>query len=120
MHLIRLKNWQVNWQELAAPYTIQYEQWRRQRSGEIWPKALLAAAWIALLLDANPRPHAKAKNAPTLLAPSGREVISNAIDILMELLRDSSDIETIRKGVESRLASDLRAHIEHLGHFKNF
>jgi hypothetical protein len=117
--LIRLKNWQVNWQEVAAPYQMQYEQWREQ-TGEIWPKALLAAAWMALLLDANPRPHAKAKNVPTLQAPSEREVISNAIDILMKLLRDSSDIATIRTQIKHRFADDLRAHFEHLGYFRNF
>ncbi|MEF3192920.1 MAG: hypothetical protein K6346_01655, partial [Halothiobacillaceae bacterium] len=60
-----LKAWLAYWDNEAVDAQASFETFLKS-TPEPWPERLLAAAWFALLLDANPRPHIKEKDAPTL------------------------------------------------------
>jgi hypothetical protein len=99
----RLKQWHSSWQPLA--------------------QAPLADAWLALLLDATPRPHANKPNVDPL-------VIGEAVQIatfhLMALLENSADVQAWKDNqaaLKVTHPSDFRklgGHFLHLNSFKSF
>lgn len=116
---MRLKNWRNRWQDIALEYQPLYQQWREQQS-DIWPESLLAASWMALLLDANPRPHTNQKDVPSLLPQSTRENLAQASDTLLGLLADSQYLTDLVQMMKSPHARTLQKHCQHLSRFKNF
>lgn len=117
----RLKRWQERWLPQALDCQPQYSEWRAQAS-EAWPESLLAAAWQALLLDANPRPHADAKEVPPLRprTPDERDNLVRASEKLLRLLADSSTLAGLLEGMRAPRERDLKSHLDHLARIKNF
>lgn len=131
----RLKTWHRRWHALAqkrqSAYTT-FKQDVRQRSsdgmllGATEPNSLLAAAWIALMLDSNPRPHAEEKNVPPLMPATQDEwqILASSCDALMHLLAisetslelNSKSNDAVSLDVGAR--RDLRHHCIHLQRFK--
>ena len=96
----RIKDWHDTWQPLAQA---------RQVS--------LADAWMALLLDANPRPHADKKNVKPLLPGN---FLSQTCQMLMETFARSSNRQEWLQHCAVVAAADLRGHLDHLTQFKSF
>lgn len=116
---MRLQGWLSRWQDHALEYQSRYRQWRELQS-DIWPESLLAAAWMALLLDANPRPHTSQKDVPSLHTLSDRENLAKASDTLLDLLADSPSLTDLVRMMQSTHARELQRHCKHLSRFKNF
>ena len=115
----RLKAWFGKWDATALAHQPLYAQWRAQAGEVAWPESLLAAAWMALLLDANPRPHTKEKEVPALVRlPKGPSVIVSASDALLSLLASSENLSDLKQGTKPY--SSLGDHCIHLARFKNF
>ena len=91
----RLKRWQTEWQSLAEHQ--------------------LPEAWMALLLDANPRPHAQNKDVPPLVSDAYLEKVCR---ILMNTLEKSADLQEWKHNNALVSAADLRDHLNHLSQFK--
>lgn len=116
--LIRIKKWLVEWQVIAAASQQEYEQWNKE-SGEIWPSNLLAAAWMTLLIDGNPRPHVGAKNPQIFFTKSALEHLGSATSSLLKLLQVAEDIVDIdRHRRENKV--DFRVLTEHFAHLSQF
>ena len=94
----RLKLWQTDWQQL-----LEQEK--------------LADAWMALLLDANPRPHAEQKEVKPL-QPS--EFLKQSCRELMNLLLQSNNLQEWSQRKKERAHADLQDHFDHLSRFKSF
>ena len=95
---VRLKQWHSQWQALA-----------RQEP--------LANAWMALLLDSNPRPHTY-KEPVNPINPG--PFLLQASQALMELLAQSTSVKDWNQHKAAVCAADLRNHFEHLSTFKSF
>lgn len=93
----RLKQWHTDWQPLA--------------------QEKLADAWMALLLDANPRPHADRKDVNPLHPGS---FLAQTSQLLMETFARSGNVNEWRQHCSVVAAADLREHLDHLAQFKNF
>ena len=93
----RLKKWHTEWQPLAQ------EQ--------------LPAAWMALLLDANPRPYANKKDVKPLIHG---DFLVRVSGILIALLAQSANVQEWIAFKAEISAVDLREHFEHLSNFKSF
>ncbi len=115
----RIKDWHARWQPKALTHQRHNDQWRTQAT-EDWPESLLAAAWLALLLDANPCPQAQEKNVPSLLprTPEEREHLVQASDTLLSLLAVSLSLADLHQGIHAPQALDLKEHCKRLTHFK--
>lgn len=96
----RLKQWHTAWQPLAQERAIP-----------------LADAWMALLLDANPRPHMDRKDVKPL-APGG--FLAGTSHMLMSLLAQSSKLQEWNQHKKANACADLRSHFDHLSNFKSF
>ena len=124
-----LRKWLHHWQPLAQPEQARYAQWHGAQPAPEWPKTLLAAAWLALLLDANPRLQPQQQQDVTPLYPSNpaeRAHLASTSQSWLELLGRSPDLATLRSELQQwrkdqpMPARDLQAHWEHLSHFKAF
>ena len=93
----RIKQWHATWQPLAQ------EQ--------------LANAWMALLLDANPRPHADKKNVAPLKSGDFLQGVSRT---LMALLAQSGNLEEWNQHKKIHRLADLRNHFDSLSNIKSF
>ncbi len=115
----RLKQWHERWQPKANAHQPHYTLWREQVDLK-WPENLLAAAWLAMLLDANPRPRAQETNVPPLLpkTPGEHENLVNASDALLHLLADRPTHAELKQGFQ--VDRDLKNHCDHLARFKSF
>ena len=97
-----MKEWQSKWRPLA--------------------QERLSASWLALLLDANPRPHANEKDVP-LLAPG--EYLMGVTNDLMMLLEKCDTLEEWNRqravpGVSGvKGVRQLNNHLTHLARFKS-
>lgn len=94
-----IKNWHSRWQPLAQ------EQ--------------LPASWLALLLDANPRPHAREKGVP-LLTPG--EYLVGVTHDLMALLEKCGTLEEWNRQLAVpgvRGVREMNNHLTHLARFKS-
>jgi hypothetical protein len=117
----RLKAWHERWQSPARENAQRYADWRAE-SPEDWPESLLAAAWLALLLDANPRPRANKKDVPPLL-PRTREERDNLVQAsaaFLRLLASSQSRAELKQGMQAGKERDLIHHADHLVRFKGF
>lgn len=125
-----LKQWLARWQPLAQAQQVHYTQHTQQRSAwaSAWPENLLAAAWMALLLDANPRPRPEAKNVASLFNQSTdhQPYLAGVCQTFLQLLADSADakewLQKLKalKATDPRQAKDLSEHLEHLAQIKKF
>lgn len=93
----RLKQWHTDWRPLA--------------------QEKLADAWMALLLDANPRPHAAQKEVKPLQLG---EFLTLRCHELMNLLEQSSNLQKWKQDKEANVYANLREHFDHLSNFKSF
>ncbi len=116
-----LKQWLERWQPLAQAQQAQYTQ-RRSTWTTDWPESLLAGAWMALLLDANPRPHAQEKGVPPLRPETAvkQQVLTETYTFFLAMLADSANAKDWRQQISSVRAADLRDHFTYLEHFKKF
>lgn len=112
----RLKQWFAEWQPQAA----QAQERQRSECGEEYPEALLAAAWMTLLLDANPRPHAKQSNVRPLNLESERSVLCAATERLLAHLESSDTLDDFHDRLKQRHERELSSHCIHLQMFKSF
>lgn len=96
----RLKEWHTTWQPLAQEQATS-----------------LAKAWMALLLDANPRPHMDRTDVQPLVAG---EFLADISHMLMNLLSQSSKLQEWNQYKKVNAYADLRGHFEHLSNFKSF
>jgi hypothetical protein len=116
---LRLNEWLGRWQAAAVSGQAGYVQWREQQTFT-WPNSLLAAAWMALMLDANPSVHANEKEVPSLLDHTERDTIALASDVLLRLLGESTDLAMLKQKMQLPDARDLFTHCKHLSRFKTF
>ena len=77
MALRWLQAWQRDWQPLAEQGQGDYVQWRAAQADD-WPQDLLTAAWLALMLDANPKIKPEIKNVGWSFA-SDQSFVTNAL-----------------------------------------
>lgn len=114
----RLKDWLARWQPPALKCQPDDAQWRAHAAQE-WPESLVAAAWMALLIDANPCPQAQEKDVPPLLStPEERKILAQVSDLLLSLLADSASLAEMRRKSYGKNARDLMNHCKHLIRFK--
>lgn len=109
----RLKSWHTHWHPLALAKQSEYENWRDKTKGD-WPENLLAAAWMALLLDANPRPHTNEKEVPVLHLISERHHLSRSVQQFLEWLEKATQLDSLNKNERP-----LKTHIDHIARFKS-
>lgn len=95
----RLKQWHTAWQPLAQQQAMP-----------------LANAWMALLLDANPRPHMDREDVKPLVPG---EFLAGTSLKLMTLLEQSSKLQEWNQYKKANACADLRDHFEHLSDFKS-
>lgn len=96
----RIKEWHDTWHPVAQAQ-----------------QASLADAWMALLLDANPRPHANKENVKPL-RPSN--FLAQTSQMLMETFARSCNRQEWGQHCGGVDAADLREHLDHLAQFKSF
>lgn len=116
-----LKQWLERWQHLAQAQQAEYAQ-RRSIWTPDWPESLLAGAWMALLLDANPRSHAEKKDVHSFAknTSSNAPYLAPVCDTLLQLLADSTSAQDRHeklkaiKAVNPRNADKLSEHFTHL------
>lgn len=96
----RIKQWHNTWHPVAQAQ-----------------QASLADAWMALLLDANPRPHANKENVKPL-RPSN--FLAQTCQMLIETFARSSNRQEWGQHCGGVAAADLREHLDHLAQFKSF
>ncbi len=113
----RLKQWYEKWHPVLQEAQRAYEQWKSQDE-HVWPIQLITAAWIAMLLDANPQPHTTEKEVPNL-AEEDRKFLCDANTELMKCINDTDQLESFKKEISERSYRDLKAHFEHLQKFKS-
>ena len=94
----RLKQWHSQWQALAQAEP-------------------LANAWMALLLDSNPRPHTY-KEPVNPINPS--PFLLQVSQMLMAVLAQSNSLEDWKQHKAQDEAIELREHFDHLSTFKSF
>lgn len=93
----RLRQWHMRWQPRAPQQ----------------PDSLLAAAWMALLLDGNPCTHPQSKNVPPFTATPNTPVFSQQ---LMQLFAEcKSSVDFFARVPECRITAH---ELKHLAHFK--
>lgn len=116
----RLKEWQARWQPETLEPQAQHEDWRKSVD-EHWPTPLLAAAWFALLLDANPRLHAELKNVSSLKlqTPEDRDVRVQAVTELLRLLSENGARQDFLQKANQNSQRDLKKHLDFLTNFKS-
>lgn len=121
--LRRLLDWQARWQPHAEQAHPAYAQWQAD-TVEPWPPSLLAAAWLALLLDGSPslRPEAGAGGQSVApLRPATlpeREELIIAIQSLIEVLTQGVTSETWEAELKKPENRALKLHVGNLSHFK--
>ncbi len=96
----RINDWHDTWHPLAQAQQV-----------------TLADAWMTLLLDANPRPHADKENVKPLLPGN---FLAQTCQMLMETFARSSNRQEWLQHCAVVAAADLRGHLDHLTQFKSF
>ena len=85
-----LKDWIEYWQTHANQQQSVFQSLTSELD---WPESLLAAAWLALLLDANPRAQAQEKNVIAISDNSRSFLISTSETIIKLLLKSNSSAD---------------------------
>lgn len=114
----RLRIWLMEQLPLAQEYQPLYNSWRQQET-YTWPEGVLEGAWIALLLDANPKLHASVVQAMPLRSATDREIMALATTELFMQLREHETVVSGLDSVSKGSNPDLRAHLDHLKNFKS-
>lgn len=115
---LRLRQWLMDMRPKAERQQVQYSAWREQQFEE-WPDNLLEAAWVALLLDANPKLKPNIKTAMLLDSPSEREILIEGINELFNVVTVNGNVEQSLNHASKADFPNLRVHLEHLANFKN-
>lgn len=116
----RLKEWQAHWQPKTQTLQAAHADWFNSASNNR-PVPLLAAAWIALLLDANPRPRAEQKDVAPFLpqTPEDLAVRVQAVTELLALLSEAATAEEFLQATQERSRRDLKRFLIFLESFKS-
>jgi hypothetical protein len=117
----RLKAWQQQWQMVSTRFEATHEIFCTECS-EKWPKSLLAAAWMALLLDANPRanPQEKAVLPLQVETRTKRAFLIQVIEFFLRILDASTHLSDFRRNMQGLDAADFQDHCNDLRRFKSF
>lgn len=117
----RLKAWQANWEPEAQRAQAAYTFWR-ESEGECWPETLLAAAWFALSLDANPRPRVEHKEVQPFKpqSPADRKFRVHVVTELLSLLSETAHPAAFLQTARQPGRRDLYSHLTFLALFKSF
>jgi hypothetical protein len=114
----RLRIWLMEQLPSAQQYQPLYNSWRQQET-YTWPEGVLEGAWIALLLDANPKLHASVVQAMPLTSATDREIMALATTELFMQLREHETVVSGLDSVSKGSNPDLRAHLDHMKNFKS-
>ncbi|WP_417534324.1 helicase HerA domain-containing protein [Marinobacterium stanieri] len=114
----RLRTWLMEQLSSAQQYQPLYSSWR-QHQAYTWPEGVLEGAWIALLLDANPKLHASVVQAMPLTSATDREIMALATTDLFIQLREHETVVDGLDSVNKGANPDLRAHLDHMKNFKS-
>ncbi len=96
LYFKRLKKWLNFWQPIAE----EFSEFQQIENKDNWPNNLLAAAWLALLLDANPKAKAQEKNVHAISDNCMLFLISVA-DFFIELLSNSNMLQDFNNGINN-------------------
>lgn len=112
-----LKKWLTDWQPRAEQHTVRTQT--PLSATATWPEPLLAATWLALLLDANPLPRVDVKTVkPLYLAEEYQFHATTSATLLDAITNSATPKELGEKINENR---DLKEHLGHLVlQFKRF
>ena len=117
----RLKTWLDTWECHATNRPKNHPE-KTERGGEgEWPESPLAAAWMALLLDANPKVRADKKNVAPLCSSfesSDRQNIIQACDQLICGLQKSNSLEEFKALLNDLNNRELKLHLGYLENIK--
>ena len=95
-----MQQWLQRWQPLAQAAQDDYQAWLDTQN-DLWPNTLLAAAWMAVMLDANPTPKAEAKNFHPLYPAKEREKMATGCQLLLEMLTTPPEGKALRNSLLS-------------------
>ena len=95
-----LQQWLQRWQPLAQAAQDDYQAWLDTQN-DLWPDTLLAAVWMAVMLDANPTPKAEAKNFHPLYPAKEREKMATGCQLLLEMLTTHPEGKALRNSLLS-------------------
>lgn len=112
----RLRSWLREQQAVARQHQAFYTDWRQQQPYD-WPENVLEGAWVALLLDANPKLHASVQTAMPLTSAADRENMALAVP---NLFAQIMEYEMVDEGVDQVSKSSSRELFAHLDHMKRF
>jgi len=108
----RLRQWHMRWQPRASESTYHAPQ---SHLGHTWPDSLLAAAWMALLLDGNPCTHPNAVGVSPFEATDTTHVFSTQF---MELLAKCEHNAAFFKNITEADYRTAKKYCDHLAKFK--
>lgn len=121
---LRIKAWYAKWGAMATSRQASHAQ-QSDVVRDAFPSALIAAAWFALMLDANPRPHTQVKDMPSLRATREDQVAaSHACEILLNLFSEAKTLDDFKAMLKTKkkgaAGADFDAFCITLSKFKNF
>lgn len=109
MQFKRLLAWLTFWQAEADLQQAAFQQLDKKQT---LPKSLLAAAWLTLLLDVNPKAKAQEKEVKAI-NDNSQEFLSTTFETLLEVISMSESAGDLFKNIEKRSRDDKR----NLSHF---
>lgn len=112
-----LKNWLARWEGRANAHALAPTQ--TLSAAVAWPTPLLAAAWLALLIDANPLPKADVKTVKPLYLVDEYPFHADTSKALLDAITTSTSPAHLGEIINKN--RDLKEHLEHLAlQFKRF
>lgn len=121
----RLKAWQQDWQTYSEARAAQGKAWHRPQpcseSSPLCSEQVLAAAWMTLLLDANPRAQPQQTTVRPIEATPvhKREFLIQVTELLLRLLHENTQLSDFKKALSTTAAADLQDHCNQLKQFKS-
>lgn len=109
MYFKRLQAWLTLWQAEAELQQTEFQQFNKQH---FWPESLLTAAWLALLLDANPKAKAQEKDVKAIHS-NDPTFLTLSFTALVEIISISENAEDFFKQIKTR-SQDNRRNLSHL------
>ena len=116
-----LKKWLTDWQPRAEQHTVRTQT--PLSATATWPEPLLAATWLALLLDANPLPRVNVKTVKPLYLAEEYQFHAATSATLLDAITNSATPEELEEKINEKIDKnrDLKKHLEHLVlQFKRF
>ena len=114
----RLRSWLQKQLPIAQEYQTVYTDWRWQQA-DTWPETVLEGAWVALLLDANPKLHASVGQAMPLTSVADREIMTLATPGLFTQLIEHKEVAEGLDKLSKSSYPDLHSHLDHMKNFKS-